>query len=308
MIKCNLKLYSHIELFNNFVSLNLQEKLPLRILLTGDEGIGKSTFALHFINYLFSAKEMTKYDLLNHTINSSSISFNHVNNLSHPNFYLIKKNDDKKSIEVDQIRQMTVFLNKSTLNNDKKIILIDGVEHLSLSAANALLKNLEESNLQNLFILIHNNNKNIIDTIKSRCLSYRLNFNFSDIENIIEDYFGENLYLKLSDDFKILSLSPNFIVNHINFFIENKIDMNTYNVEDTIKFIINKKLYKTNYFIKNNFQIYIEIYFSKMYLNTKDNKYYSSFIEIVTETNLINKFNLDFESFIIKLENKYLKI
>ncbi len=45
-----------------------------------------------------------------------------------------------------------------------------------------------------------------------------------------------------------------------------------------------------------------------MYLITKDYKYYDNFIKIAHETNLINKFNLDLDSFFIKFESKYLNI
>ncbi len=69
-----------------------------------------------------------------------------------------------------------------------------------------------------------------------------------------------------------------------------------------------KKSYKKNYFMINSFQSYIEIYFTKMYLETKDYKYYDNFIKTVSETNLISKFNLDLDSFFIKFENKYLNI
>ena len=97
------------------------------ILLSGNLGIGKTTFALHFINYLFSKNEITKYNLQENIINSESLSFKFINNYSHPNFYFISKNDGKKNIEVDQIRQMINFLNKSSFNNDKKVIFIRGV-------------------------------------------------------------------------------------------------------------------------------------------------------------------------------------
>ena len=73
-----------------------------------------------------------------------------------------------------------------------------------------------------------------------------------------------------------------------------------------IKYIIINKSYKKNNFIINNFQSYIEIYFTKMYMKTKDYKYYDNFLKIVSENNLINKFNLDLDSFFIKFENKYL--
>ena len=308
MLNYNLKLFSYNKLFNDFANLNSLNKIPSRILLTGKEGIGKCTFALHFINFLFSKDETTKYNLSDNIINSESKSYNLINNLTHPNFYFISKHEGKKNIEVEQIRQMINFLNKSSLNNYKKIILIDGVEDLNLNSANALLKSLEESNLNNLFILIHNINKPILDTIRSRCLSYKLNYNFSNTKFILSDYFNDNLYDNLNLDFKGSSLTPKFIINHINFINENKLDLDKYDVEKTIKYIIENKAYRKNYFIINYFQSYIEIYFTKMYLKTKDYKYYDNFIKTISETNLIDRFNLDLDSFFIKFENKYLNI
>ena len=73
-----------------------------------------------------------------------------------------------------------------------------------------------------------------------------------------------------------------------------------------IRYIIDNKSYKKNNFIINCFQNYIEIYFSNMYLKTKENKYYNNFLKIVSENNQINKFNLDLDSFFIKFENNYL--
>ena len=308
MLNYNLKLFSHNKLFNDFVNLDLKNKLPSRILLTGNEGIGKCTFALHFINYLFSKNETIKYNLSDNTINAISKSYNLINNLTHPNLSFISKVDEKRNIDIAQIRQMISFLNQSSLNNYKKIILIDGVEDLNLNSANALLKSLEESNFNNLFILIHNINRPILDTVRSRCITYKLNFNFHDVKSILSDHFNDNLYDKLNLDFKAATLSPKFIINHINFINENKLDLKTCDIESVIKYIIEKKAYKKNYFIINYFQSYIEIYFTKMYLRTKDYKYYDNFISTITETNLINKFNLDLDSFFIKFENKYLNI
>ena len=308
MFNYNLKLFSYNKLFNDFINLDISNKFPSRILLTGKEGIGKSTFALHLINYFFSKNETAKYNISNNSINPESKSYNLINKLSHPNLHLIAKHNDKKNIEVDQIRQMINFLNKSSFDNNKKIILIDGAEDLNLNSSNALLKSLEESNSNNLFFVIHNIDEPILDTIKSRCISYKLNFDYSNIEFILSDYFSDSLYTELNDDFKKNTLSPKFIINHINFLNENKLDLKEYNIEKTIKYIIEKKSYKKNYFIINSFQSYIEIYFTKMYLITKDYKYYDNFIKIAHETNLINKFNLDLDSFFIKFESKYLNI
>ena len=154
------KLFGFKKLFDQLVYLDLKNKLPSRILLTGQEGIGKSTFAFHFINYIFSKNEDTKYDLIKNKINLNSISYNLVKNLSHPNFFLISSKDLKKNIEIEQVRNMLNFLNKSTFDNKKKIVLIDNAEDLNISSSNALLKSLEEANESNLFLLTHNINRN----------------------------------------------------------------------------------------------------------------------------------------------------
>ena len=56
-------MFGHDKLFNHLVDLDKKGKLPQKILLTGQEGIGKTTFALHFINYLLSKNEINKYNL-----------------------------------------------------------------------------------------------------------------------------------------------------------------------------------------------------------------------------------------------------
>jgi len=308
MLHYRLKLFSYKNLFEDLVNLEFKKKLPSRIIFSGQEGIGKSTLSFHLTNYLFSQNEKTKYNLASNEINIESLSHNHVIKQSHPNFYYISKLDGKTNIEIDQVRDMIAFLNKSSFDNNKKIILIDGVEFLNQNSSNALLKCLEESNDQNLFILTHNINHRILDTIKSRCISYKLNFNYSVVPNIISHNFGENLYEELNEDFKFETISPNFIIKHITFALENSLNIHSLNVNNMIKYIIDTKSYKKNNFIINNFQHYIEIYFTKMYLKTKDNKYYDKYLETISDNHLINKFNLDLDSFFIKFENNYLNI
>tara|TARA_Y100000591_G_C21851500_1_gene711982 strand:+ start:2502 stop:3428 length:927 start_codon:yes stop_codon:yes gene_type:complete len=308
MIYYSLKLFAYDELLSDLIKLDTNDKLPTRILLSGQEGIGKTSFALHLINYLLSQKETTKYNLEEKRINTDSRSYNLINNLSHPNFHCVKLNDGKKNIEIDQIRNAIIFLNKSSFDDNRKIVLIDGAEYLNLSSSNAILKSLEDSNKKNLFIITHNINKKLLETIKSRCITYKLNLDHSQNNNIIFEYFGKNLHQELHDDFKSIIISPKFLINHINFLIENKLELKSLDIESTIKYIIDNKSYKKSNFLINSFQSYIEIYFTKLYSKTKDYKYYENFINIVSENDLIHKFNLDLDSFFIKFENKYLKV
>ena len=84
---------------------------------------------------------------------------------------------------------MIDFLNKSSFNNYKKIILIDGVENLNISSANALLKILEEPPNKTLFILITSKINLITPTIQSRCQKiFFPNFNEMEMEEYIREY------------------------------------------------------------------------------------------------------------------------
>ena len=76
MIDYSLKLFSYKKLFNHFVFLDQKNNLPSRIIITGQEGIGKTTFAFHLINYLLSKDEINKYDIEENKINSQSVSYN----------------------------------------------------------------------------------------------------------------------------------------------------------------------------------------------------------------------------------------
>lgn len=73
-------------------------------------------------------------------------------------------------ITVDQVREIKKFLCHTVQNNLYRIIVIDDADRLNMSAANALLKMLEEPPLQTLFILISHQPYKLIKTIRSRCM------------------------------------------------------------------------------------------------------------------------------------------
>ena len=84
-----LTLYGYKDYFQSFIALYKKNKLPNVMLLCGQKGSGKTTFAYHFINYLLSQAEENKYSLENFTIHSSNTSFKLIQNRTHPNFFLL---------------------------------------------------------------------------------------------------------------------------------------------------------------------------------------------------------------------------
>ena len=152
-----LNLYGLKKELNQFVNLFKNSKLPNKILLSGEKGIGKCTLAYHLINFILSNNQKFPYNLDSLSINSENTSYKLIQNNSNTNFYLIDIDDEKKNIDISQIRKLIDALNKSSFNSKPRFVLIDNIEYLNISSINALLKILEEPNENTYFILINNN-------------------------------------------------------------------------------------------------------------------------------------------------------
>ncbi len=301
------KLYGLKINFEEIVSLFNSNKLPSKILLSGSKSCGKSTLAYHFINYIFSINENNSYNIELNEINPNNNSFKLIKNGSHPNFHLIDLIDDKKSIEISQIRNMINYTNKSSFNNRPKFILIDNVEDLNINSLNALLKIIEEPNKNVFFVLVHNDSKKILKTLKSRCLPFKINLTFDQSINIANQLLDKNIFELLNKDLINHYTKPGDYVSLINFSKENKIDLNEFNLKKFLLFLIEENYYKKSNFVKFNIFNYIELYFLKIFNQSNNkNKISSLYTKFIHKINYANKFNLDYESLFMEFKSKIL--
>ena len=295
------QLFSYKNTFLDIVNLYNQKKLPNKILFSGPKGIGKATFAYHLINYIFSKDEESNYDIDNLQINDSNKSFKLVLNQTHPNFHLIDLLDEKKIIEISQIRNMINYANKSAFNNKERIVLIDNAENLNLSSSNALLKIIEEPNENVFFILIFDNNRKIIETIKSRCLKFNLFLTFDECLDTTNKIIGNNIYQIVNKDLINHYSTVGDLVNLVNFSSSSKMSLLELNLKDFLINLIDEKYYKKNIYIKKNIYKYIEYYLLKlMYLKKSKKKINSLYKNFINKIYNLQKFNLDEESFFIE--------
>ena len=295
------QLFSYKNTFLDIVNLYNQKKLPNKILFSGPKGIGKATFAYHLINYIFSKDEESNYDIDNLQINDSNKSFKLVLNQTHPNFHLIDLLDEKKIIEISQIRNMINYANKSAFNNKERIVLIDNAENLNLSSSNALLKIIEEPNENVFFILIFDNNRKIIETIKSRCLKFNLFLTFDECLDTTNKIIGNNIYQIVNKDLINHYSTVGDLVNLVNFSSSSKMSLLELNLKDFLINLIDEKYYKKNIYIKKNIYKYVEYYLLKlMYLNNSKNKINFLYKNFINKIYNLQKFNLDEESFFIE--------
>tara|TARA_X000000950_G_scaffold216942_1_gene261066 strand:- start:319 stop:1251 length:933 start_codon:yes stop_codon:yes gene_type:complete len=297
------KLLSFKVNFNELVNLSLRNKLPNKLIFSGNKGIGKSTFAFHFINYLFSNDEEYSYNLANNEIDINNKSYKLISNNTHPNLLLIDS-IDKKFIEISKIREIFNFTSKTSFSNKKRIVLIDNVEKMSINASNALLKILEEPSTNLFFILIHSSHKKIKSTINSRCIKFNFFINESEKEKIINNVIDNEFYAVLSSDFKIRYLPPKFYIDLHDFIKKEKFELDELNINSFLDYIFNKRNYLKDNFISENLQILIEICFYKKILSRKNFKNdYKSFKQTMNKINNMNKFNLDKDSSLLEIKN-----
>ena len=301
------QLYGLDKYFYEITNLYNVGKMPNKILLSGKKGSGKSTLAYHIINYVLSKLEVDKYDLEKLIINKNNKSYKLLTNKTHPNFHLIDIIEEKKNIEISQIRKMINYTNKSSFNNIPRFILIDNIELLNKNSTNALLKIIEEPNNNIYFILIHNNSKNILPTLKSRCLTFKINLSFNETVNIANFLLGKNLFDLINNDLINYYNTPGDFINLINFSKKKNINLNEFNLISFLYFLIDNSHYKKNRFIKDLTISYIELYFLKIYILSKAKKNilekYFKFIQKIHNANL---FNLDEESLFIEFKSKIL--
>ena len=296
-----LSLYGHHSEFSNFIKLYKSEKLPNKILLSGQKGIGKSTLAYHIINHILSINEDFSYDTKNFKINPDNKSFKLIFNKSNPNFISIDIDDDKKSIDINQIRNLILALNKSSFNAKPRFVLIDNIELLSINSVNALLKILEEPN-DNIYFILINSNKKILHTLKSRCLNYNINLNSDQSIDIINKILNENCLNLVNGQILNHYITPGSILNLINFANKNDFDLKVINLKDLIKKIMIEKKYKKDQFIKQLLYSLIEIYFRNnvSIKNIRILKVQNYFLKKINNTKI---FNLDDESLLMELED-----
>ena len=76
-------------------------------------------------------------------------------------------------------------------------------------------------------------------------------------------------------------------------------------IEDFLNFIISKKLYKNNLYLKNNISLFFELYFAKQFFLFKENiSAFTDYKNFIKELNNSYKFNLDLEVTLLQFKKK----
>ena len=297
-------LFSHDKYLLEFIELYKEKKLPTKILLSGDKGLGKSTLAFHLVNYILSIDEDHPYIINEFKINPENKSYKLTINGSNPNLLVVDTISEKKNIDINQIRELIVNLNKSSFNNKEKFIIIDNIETLNISSINALLKVLEEPPKNTYFILI-NNDRFILPTLKSRCINFKISLDYKTSISVVNKILDDDIMKFINKDLINYYLTPGQIYRLIEFFKMQKHDLKDYDLKSFLKLVIRDNLYKKNILIRNMIFEYFEFYFLTKVKLTKSStfEHYDYFLKRINET---KRFNLDEESLFMEFDYKIL--
>ena len=298
------KLYGLSVYLNELIRLYKNNIYPNKILLSGQKGIGKSTLAFHFINYVLTLNENFKYDTQNFNINIESSEFKTIQNKSNTNLISIDVYAEKKTIDINQIRHLIINLNKSSFNQKPRFVLIDNIEQLNINSINALLKVLEEPNENINFILIHNNKK-IPSTLLSRCINFKISLKNNDYLRISNQLLNDDLENLISKDLINYYFTPGEIYHLVQFSIQNKYDLSNIDLKSFLKILIKEGHYKKNNFIDQMMYNFIELYFRKLNSSFSNliNEKYSYFVKRISDTKI---YNLDKESLFMEFNEEIL--
>lgn len=152
-----------------------RERMPHALLLHGPAGVGKRDFALALAQWSLCespspAGACGVCDACNWFLQGN-----------HPDYRFLEPKEEEtdesgkvtkkasKEIKVEQVREVTDFLNLSAHRGGWRSAVVHPAEFMNAAAANALLKTLEEPPARVLLILVAHQPGRLLPTVRSRC-------------------------------------------------------------------------------------------------------------------------------------------
>jgi len=151
-------------------------RLPHAIFLQGNQGLGKTDFAVSLANTVLCKQPTGDHQACGMCQSCLLLAAG-----THPDLYHLKpvpaENTKSKkpvlNIRIDDIRKLCTQLNQTSQYGGYRVAILEQADQLTLAAANSLLKTLEEPGRDVLIILASARSHRLPVTIRSRCQSMR---------------------------------------------------------------------------------------------------------------------------------------
>lgn len=175
------------------------------LLLAGPRGVGKGALALAWARAL-----LCEAPLADGAACGECPACHWFATGGHPDFRLVTLQEKTgkegeirmaTAIEVDQAREAVDYVQLSTYRAGFRVVLVNPADSLNLAAANALLKVLEEPPLNTVFVLVSDQPRRLLPTIRSRCT--RLDIGLPPVDQAAQWLAGQGV----DDAINLLALS-----------------------------------------------------------------------------------------------------
>lgn len=173
-------LTGHVASEQRLLQAYLGGKIHHAWILAGTQGVGKATLAYRLARFVLKHPDPGAPDARaskDLSVAADDPVFHRVAAGAHPNIFVVRREYDqrgkrlRREITAETVRSTARFFTRTAGEGGWRICIVDAADDLNKTAANALLKVLEEPPPQALFILISHVPGRLLPTIRSRCVS-----------------------------------------------------------------------------------------------------------------------------------------
>ncbi|HET7371672.1 MAG TPA: DNA polymerase III subunit delta' [Gammaproteobacteria bacterium] len=156
----------HADAWDQLLRARRGERLPHALLLHGQGGLGKDHFARALAQSLLCAKGGDTACGECNPCRQFAVG-------NSPDFFSVEPPEDKKTIKVDQVRELIDALVLTSHGGGRRVAIIEPADAMNASAANSLLKTLEEPPGASVLLLVTARPARLPATVRSRCRQIR---------------------------------------------------------------------------------------------------------------------------------------
>jgi DNA polymerase III subunit delta' len=170
-------LYGHDSAEATLLAAYRSGRMPHAFLIAGPQGIGKATLAYRIARFVLAHPDPAARDIQG--VASLVVDAEHpvarrIAGQAQPDLLVIERTlNDKgvlhKQIAVEDIRKTVAFFGSTAGEGGWRVAIVDAVDELNRSGANALLKVLEEPPHRALLLLVSHSAARVPATLRSRC-------------------------------------------------------------------------------------------------------------------------------------------